>query len=84
MKDLIQKILSSFDTHTLGFSARKLSAFTIIICVVVAHVKWTALADFSQLTTILTIDYSFIALCLGMTTFEAIKNKQINKENEQV
>jgi len=71
---MINKLLSALDTHSVGFSARKLSAFVIIVCCISAHVKWMALGDFSQLTTVLTIDYSFIALCLGMTTYEKIKS----------
>lgn len=73
MKELIQKTLSALDTHSVGFSARKLSAFVVIVCCIAAHIKWMALGDFSQLTTVLTIDYGFIGLCLGMTTIEAIK-----------
>lgn len=74
MKELINKLMSALDTHSQGFSARKLSAFVIIICCISAHVKWMALGDFSQLTTVLTIDYGFIALCLGLTTYEKIKS----------
>lgn len=73
MKDILNKLLSALDTHSVGFSARKLSAFVIIICCIAAHVKWMALGDFTQLTTVLTIDYGFIGLCLGLTTFEKIK-----------
>lgn len=73
MKELIQKTLSALDTHSVGFSARKLSAFVVIVCCIAAHIKWMALGDFSQLTTVLTIDYGFIGLCLGLTTFESIK-----------
>lgn len=71
----LKYLQSSFDTNTKGASARKLSAFIIIICVVVAHVKWIALGNFSQLELVLTIDYSFIAALLGMTTYESIKKK---------
>ena len=73
MKEILQKTLSALDTHSVGFSARKLSAFVVICCCIAAHVKWMALGDFSQLTTVLTIDYGFIGLCLGMTTYQAIK-----------
>jgi hypothetical protein len=73
MKELLSKLTAALDTHSQGFSARKLSAFVIIICCIAAHIKWMALGDFAQLTTVLTIDYSFIGLCLGMTTYQAIK-----------
>ena len=76
MKDILNKLLSGLDTNTKGFSARKMSAFIIILCCIAAHVKWITLGDFKELDIVLTIDYSFISLCLGMTTYEAIKTKQ--------
>lgn len=76
MKNILDNILKSLDNHSKGFSARKLSALVVIILVVIAHVKWIYKADFSLLTEVLMLDYGFIGVCLGMTTFEAIKNKQ--------
>lgn len=83
MKEFINKIIGALDTHTKdSFSARKLSAFIVIVCCIAAHIKWMALGDFSQLTTVLTIDYGFIGVCLGLTTFESIK-KNGNTTNTQ-
>lgn len=74
MKDLYNKIIGSLDTVTKGsFSARKLSALVVMVLVVIAHVKWIWKADFTLLTEVLMLDYGFIGLCLGMTTYEAIK-----------
>jgi hypothetical protein len=81
MKDILNKIFSGLDTHTKGFSARKMSGFVIITCVIIAHVKWIVLGDFKELDMVLTIDYSFISLCLGLTTYEAIKTKQNESNN---
>ena len=81
MRDIINKLLSGLDTNTKGFSARKMSAFVVIICIISAHVKWITLGDFSQLTTVLTIDYAFIGTCLGMVTYESIKTKQNEPSN---
>jgi len=81
MKELINKILAGLDTHSTGFSARKMSAFVIIVCVIAAHVKWMALGDLSELGTVLTIDYTFIASLLGLTTYEAIKKNGSNPTN---
>lgn len=88
MKELLIKIQSAFDTHSKGFSARKLTAFTIVLCVFVAHIAWIKSAftkeDFSLLEGILIIDYSFIGGLLGMTTYEAIKkNSKNDNGNEQ-
>lgn len=77
MKDFINNIVASLDNHTKGFSARKLSALAVMICIVVSHIKWWSLGDLSMLGEILIVDYGFIALCLGMTTYEAIKNKSL-------
>lgn len=80
MKELINKIISSLDTHSTGFSARKLSAFAVMLSVLTAHVAWLKKAfttgDFSQLQGVLTIDYAFIAACLTLTTFGPAKPKQ--------
>jgi hypothetical protein len=82
MNKILSKILSGLDTHTQGFSARKMSAFVIIICCIAAHVKWIALGDFNELDIVLGIDYGFIALCLGMTTYESIKKNDSSKPTE--
>ena len=77
--DLKEKILSSLDDNTTGLSARKLSAFAIMVCIVLAHAAWIKkcfmLDDFSLLTTVLPIDYAFIATLLGLTTYSKIKSK---------
>lgn len=71
MKD----ILDSFKMGNAGYSSRKLTAFTIIACVVAAHVKWLSLGDLSQLGEVLIIDYGFVAALFGMTTYSGLKAK---------
>ena len=71
MKD----ILDSFKMGNAGYSSRKLTAFTIIACVVAAHVKWLSLGDLSQLGEVLIIDYGFVAALFGMTTYSGLKSK---------
>ena len=78
MKHFINKLISSLDTHTRGFSARKLTAFAVMLCVIAAHVKWLSLGDFAMLGEILLIDYAFVAALLGMTTYQSIKSSQGN------
>lgn len=77
MKELFIKLQSAFDTHSKGFSARKLTAFTIVLCVFVGHIAWIKNAfvkdDFSLFEGVLIIDYGFISTLLGMTTYESIK-----------
>jgi hypothetical protein len=78
MKNILNKLISSLDTHTKGFSARKLTAFGVMICVIAAHIKWLSLADFSLLGEILLIDYAFVGALLGMTTYQNIKTNSPN------
>ena len=71
MKD----ILDSFKMGNSGFSSRKLTAFTIISCVVAAHIKWLCMGDFSLIGEVLIIDYGFVAALFGMTTYSGLKAK---------
>lgn len=75
MKDLINKLIASFDVSNKGYSARKLTAFVIVSCVVAAHIKWIALGNFTQLEEVFIIDYTFIAALFGMTTYSTLKSK---------
>ena len=71
MKD----ILDSFKMGNAGYSSRKLTAFTIISCIVAAHVKWLCMGDFSLIGEVLIIDYGFVAALFGMTTYSGLKAK---------
>lgn len=77
MKDLLNKLLGSFDTHTKNaFSARKLSAFIIIIMAVIINLKWIKSDRWEYIAEVLFLDYSFILVCLGLATWQAIKQKE--------
>jgi len=81
MKQIITKLINSFDNKSIGFSSKKLSAFTIILCVIAIHIKWLSLGNFSQLEMILTIDYTFIATLFGINEygkFKKGKNERIH------
>lgn len=85
MKNFLKYLQSSFDTHSKGASARKLSAFWVVVLITMLHVWWLRHAyrkeDFSLLMSILTLDFGFVALALGLTTFETI-TKLKNKKDE--
>ena len=85
MKDLIQKLMSSFDNHSKGMSSRKLSAFAVMITVIIAHIGWILNSikhdSWVQLEMVLTIDYSFITTMLGLTTYQQIKTKNETPTN---
>ncbi len=76
MKELINNVLNSFNNENNGFSAKKLSAFSIILCVIAAHIKWLSLGDFSQLIPVITADYFFIATMFGINEYGKIKSKE--------
>lgn len=81
MKEFINKLIGALDTHSKGvFSARKLSAFVVVLLIVVLHIKWYNSDRWEYLGEVLALDYGFISLCLGMTTYEAIKTKSKNEE----
>lgn len=82
MKAFLLYVQSSFDTHSKGASARKLTAFIITVCVFLAHVFWIRSCviskNFSSLEHILIIDFSFISALLGLTTLETMQKNKIN------
>jgi len=81
MKEIIDNIIDSFKNNEKGYSSRKLTAFAITVMVVIIHIKWITLGNFSQLELVLTIDYSFIAALFGMTTYHAIKTNDLKDKS---
>lgn len=76
MKELFNNILNSFNNKLdTGYSAKKMTAFSIVVCVLAAHIKWITLGDFKQLEMVLTIDYTFVATLFGINEY----GKKINK-----
>jgi len=84
----ITNVIRSLDnTQNSGYSARKLTALAIIICVIAGHIIYYkhcfTKEDFSIYSTILTIDYLAIAFFLGLVTVEQIiKLKNGNKPEQ--
>jgi hypothetical protein len=83
----IHKIVGSLDTEKGGFSARKLTAVTVMTCVVAMHISWLKHAfrteDFKLMVEILITDYSFCGLLLGLTSLESLRKiKQNDKPTE--
>lgn len=80
MKKLINWIAASFDTHSKGASARKLTAFSIMLCVGYCHIRFV---DSSNVVEVLIIDLCGVLLCLGIVTAEqVIKLRNGNNETE--
>jgi len=73
MKEIMNNILKSFNTKREGYSSRKLTAFVIVLMVIITHIKWLTLGNLVQLEMVLSIDYAFIAALFGMTTYHSLK-----------
>lgn len=82
MTKFLHYIQSAFDTHSKGASAKKLSAFVVMLCVTVAHIAWIKKCflenDFSLLTTVLPIDYAFVLALYGITSYDKKLKKDEN------
>jgi hypothetical protein len=75
MNNILTNLLKSFNGGVDGYSSKKLTAFVIVLMVVITHIKWIKSGDFSQLEMVLTIDYAFIASLFGMTTYQSLKTQ---------
>jgi xanthine/uracil permease len=79
---VINWIRGAFEANNSGASARKLSAFAVIVLVVVTHVKWFKSDRWEYLSIVLGMDYTFILVCLGLATWQLIKeNKDKDEQN---
>lgn len=75
MKKIFNDILLSFKTGKEGFSARKLSAFVILVMTVILHIKWFRSDRWEYIGEVLGFDFMFILCCLGLATWQSIKEK---------
>lgn len=82
IKKFLNKIVGSFDTHSKdSFSARKLSAFVVMVMVVILHIKWFKSDKWEYIAEVLALDFTFILVCLGLATWQYLKENK--KDNEQ-
>jgi hypothetical protein len=85
--EIFNKLIGSLDTHSVGFSGRKLTALFIMLFVGKSHMEWWEYAhksnDFSLFPYILTIDFLMIGLCLGLVTMEQIIKFKTENKNEK-
>lgn len=72
MKKILQKLESTFDTNTKGYSSRKLSAFWAIV-VMGGLLTWKY-GDKENAVEMLTAWLVFGLLCLGIITVQNIIN----------
>jgi hypothetical protein len=77
---MINKLLGSFDNvKGQGFSARKLTAFALMLCIAFIHFRFV---DSTNAIEALMIDLSGVLLCLGIVTAQNIIELK-NNNNQQ-
>jgi hypothetical protein len=69
MKDIITNLFASFNNQEGGFSARKLTAFALMVLIAYTHYKYV---DLSNAIEAILIDLAGVLLLLGIITFEQI------------
>lgn len=69
MKNLINNLINSLNNTDLGFSARKLTAFALMVLIAYVHYKYV---DLSNAIEAILIDLAGVLLLLGIITFEQI------------
>ncbi len=69
MKKIINYISASLDTYRRGASARKLSAFAFMCCIIYAHIRFI---DEGNVIETIWADIAGLLLCLGIVTIEQI------------
>lgn len=77
-KKIRDNVLDSFNTEKGGYSARKLTAFVIVACIVYIHIKYVGLANSVD---VLFYDMLFVLLMLGIVTFEQLYRFKTGKTN---
>lgn len=73
LKEIVENILNSLKNNKDGYSARKLSGLIVMILVIATHVKWFNSDKWEYLGEVLAFDFTFILACLGLTTWQAVK-----------
>jgi hypothetical protein len=84
MKKVLQNIIESFNNGDKGFSSKKLTAFTVMACIVAAHIKWITMGNFAQLEMVLTIDFSFVSVLYGINVTDKKMNPAEKPKDETV
>jgi hypothetical protein len=70
MKKIINSLIGSFDNKKEnGFSARKLTAFALMVCIAYVHFKWV---NHDNVAEVLIIDLCGVLILLGLITAEQV------------
>jgi hypothetical protein len=77
---LWDKFIASFDNHSTGMSARKLSAFAGVMIAAALSYKFT---DATTVVDIVRSWLAFALLCLGIITWAQIQSRVVGPTPEQ-
>ena len=80
MKDIIRKLVASLDNKDTGFSARKLTAFVMVILVIIIDIKWLNSQQWIYISEILGLHFMFILTLLGLATWQKVQDKKIEAQ----
>jgi hypothetical protein len=81
LKEIVENILNSLKNNKDGYSARKLSGLIVMILVIATHIKWFNSDKWEYLGEVLAFDFTFILACLGLTTWQSVKENGTKTEN---
>jgi hypothetical protein len=82
MKELYKNILASFNNQEGGFSGKKLTIISIMICVMYGHYKFFNSENWIQnFVAVLTIDFGTILTLFGINVADKSINKTTNESN---
>lgn len=77
-KEFIIGFLYTFSNNTKGNSARKTTAFALMLCVGWVHLRYL---DVNNAVEVLLIDLSFIVLLLGIVTAQNLIELKLGKND---
>ncbi len=80
LKQFIIGFLYTFTNNRKGNSARKTTAFALMVCVGWIHYSYLSI---ETATTVLLIDLSFIALLLGIVTAQNLLELKFGKKSDE-
>ena len=80
MKDFSKWFRGAFEVNTTGASARKFSAFVVVVMVVITHIKWFKSDHWEYLSIVLGLDFTFVLCCLGLATWQYMKKDESKPE----
>lgn len=83
MKEIFKNILDSFHNNEGGYSAKKLTIFSVVICVCVGHFKLYNSESWNQLfVPVITSDFAFILALFGINVADKKINTKPDNTNE--